>query len=225
MNSKRQLAFKMTEHFFKYGTKEIEHLKGKDQRLAEVIDKIGMIKRPVIPDLFQALMHAIIGQQISTKAHTTIWERMKTAFPVITPESVSKASDRELQQIGISFRKIEYMQDIARQIEKKEFDLQALYAMDDKTICTELSQLRGIGVWTAEMLMIFSMQRSNVLSYGDLAILRGLRMLYHHRAIRKKNFVKYWRRYTPYASVASLYLWAVAGGAIPDMKDYATKKM
>lgn len=219
------IAFKMTEQYFQYGTREIEHLKSKDKKLAEVIDKIGMIKRPVIPDLFQALMHAIIGQQISTKAHTTIWKRMQTTFPVITPESVSNASDKKLQQTGISFRKIEYMQDIARQIEKKEFDLQALYTMDDKTICTELSRLRGIGVWTAEMLMIFSMQRSNVLSYGDLAILRGLRMLYHHRAISKKNFMKYWRRYTPYASVASLYLWAVAGGAIPDMKDYATKKM
>ena len=206
----------MTEHYFKYGTREIEHLRSKDKKLAEVIDKIGMIKRPVIPDLFQALMHAIIGQQISTRAHTTIWNRMKTTFPVITPEAVSNAAAKELQQIGLSFRKVEYMQDIAREIEKEKFNLQALYAMDDKAICTELSQLRGIGIWTAEMLMIFSMQRSNVLSYGDLAILRGLRILYHHRAISKKNFMKYWRRYTPYASVASLYLWAIAGGAVPD---------
>ncbi len=214
----------MAEHYFKYGIKEIEYLKSKDKKLAEIIDKIGMIKRPVIPDLFQALMHAIIGQQISTRAHTTIWERMKTTFPVFTPKAISNAATKEFQQIGLSCRKIEYMQDIARQIEEGRFDLQALYAMDDKTICTELCRFRGIGLWTAEMLMIFSMQRPNVLSYGDLAILRGLRMLYHHRTISKKNFMKYWRRYTPYASVASLYLWAVAGGAIPGMKDYAPKK-
>jgi DNA-3-methyladenine glycosylase II len=81
-----------------------------------------------------------------------------------------------------------------------------------------------VGVWTAEMLMIFSMQRRNILSYGDLAIQRGLRMIYHHRQIDREKFNKYWKRYTPYASVASLYIWAVAGGAIPEMKDYAPQK-
>ena len=96
--------------------------------------------------------------------------------------------------------------------------------MSDEQVCTKLSEQNGIGVWTAEMLMIFSMQRSNVLSYGDLAILRGLRMVYHHRKIDKTIFNKYWKRYSPYASVASLYLWAVAGGAIDEMKDYAPKK-
>jgi DNA-3-methyladenine glycosylase II len=74
------------------------------------------------------------------------------------------------------------------------------------------------------MLMIFSMQRSDVLSYGDLAIHRGLRMVYRHRTIDKATFYKYWKRYTPYASVASLYLWAVAGGATEEMKDYSPKK-
>ena len=96
--------------------------------------------------------------------------------------------------------------------------------MSDEEVCAKLSELNGIGVWTAEMLMIFSMQRPNVLSYGDLAIHRGLRMVYQHRKIDKEKFNKYWKRYTPYASVASLYLWAVAGGAIDGMKDFAAKK-
>lgn len=74
------------------------------------------------------------------------------------------------------------------------------------------------------MLMLFSMQRPNILSYDDLAIQRGLRMVYHHRRIDRKLFEKYRRRYTPYGSVASLYLWAVAGGAIEGMKDYAPNK-
>ena len=96
--------------------------------------------------------------------------------------------------------------------------------MTDNEVCAELSKLNGVGLWTAEMIMIFSMQRPNILSYGDLAILRGMRMLYHHREITKPKFKKYWKRYSPYASCASLYLWAVAGGAIPEMKDYASKK-
>jgi len=96
--------------------------------------------------------------------------------------------------------------------------------MPDKEVCAKLSALDGVGVWTAEMLMIFSMQRPNVLSYGDLAIHRGLRMVYRHRKIDKAKFNRYWKRYTPYASVASLYLWAVAGGAIDGMKYDAPEK-
>ena len=95
--------------------------------------------------------------------------------------------------------------------------------MSDAEVCERLASLRGIGVWSAEMLMLFSMQRPDILSFGDLAIHRGLRMIYHHRKIDRRLFKKYRRRFTPYGSVASLYLWAVAGGAIEGMKDYAPK--
>ena len=88
----------------------------------------------------------------------------------------------------------------------------------------ELSALKGIGVWTAEMILLFCMQRPDVFSYDDLAIQRGLRMVYHHRKIDRKLFEKYRRRFSPYCSVASLYLWAAAGGAVPGLKDYAPKK-
>jgi DNA-3-methyladenine glycosylase II len=82
--------------------------------------------------------------------------------------------------------------------------------MSDDELCARLIQLKGIGIWTAEMLMIFSLQRPNILSWNDLAILRGLCRLYHHRKITPKLFAKYKKRYSPYASVASLYLWAIA---------------
>ena len=96
--------------------------------------------------------------------------------------------------------------------------------MPDEGVIRQLTSLNGVGVWTAEMIMIFCMQRPDIVSYGDLAIHRGMRMLYHHRNINKKLFAKYARRYSPYGTVASLYLWAIAGGAIPDMKDYAPRK-
>ena len=95
--------------------------------------------------------------------------------------------------------------------------------MSDKEVCARLSELEGIGVWSAEMLMLFSMQRPDILSFGDLAIQRGLRMVYHHRQITRVLFEKYRRRFSPCNSVASLYLWAVAGGAIEGMRDYAPK--
>ena len=198
--------------YFQYGKKEIEHLKKVDKKLAAVIDQVGMIKRMIIPDLFTALVHAIVGQQISTKAHQTVWERMKTALTEISPAVVDKSTLEHLQQFGMTFRKASYIKSVARKIMTDEFDLDSLYSMPDEEISKKLSEQDGIGVWTAEMLMIFSMQRPNVLSYGDLAIHRGLRMVYRHRVIDKTTFEKYRKRYTPYASVASLYLWAVAGG-------------
>ncbi len=213
----------MTKHYFKHGQKEIEYLKGKDKKLAEVIDKIGTIKRVVIPGLFPALINSIVGQQISTKAHKTIWERIKTGIGDITPITINNCSPDELQGFGLTFRKVGYMQAAAHKVLNGEFDITALYKMTDGEVCAELSKLKGVGLWTAEMLMIFSMCRPNILSYGDLAILRGLRMIYHHREITKPKFNKYWKRYSPYASTASLYLWAVAGGAIPGMRDYAYK--
>jgi DNA-3-methyladenine glycosylase II len=96
--------------------------------------------------------------------------------------------------------------------------------MPDAEVKVTLSALKGIGVWTAEMLMTFCLGRSDVVSHGDLAIQRGMRMLYHHREIDRKLFDKYVRRYSPYGTVASLYLWAIAGGAIPEMLDYTPRK-
>lgn len=212
------------EQYFPYGEKEVTYLKSRDKRLAEMIDKVGMVKRRVIPDLFAALVHSIVGQQISTKAHETIWRKMVDALGEITPEVVLSLSRETLQAFGITFKKVDYIRAAAQKIASDEFDIHALRTMDDADVCTRLSALDGIGVWSAEMLMLFSMQCPNVLSYGDLAIQRGLRMVYHHRKIDRKLFEKYRRKFSPYCSVASLYLWAVAGGAIEGMKDYAPRE-
>ncbi len=209
---------------FAYGEREINHLKARDAVLGRAIDQIGHIDREVNPDLFESLVNCIVGQQIATKAHQTIWNRMKTELTAITPQTIDALSAEEIQRFGISFRKAGYIKNAAASIRNGEFDLYALYGMEDDAVCKQLSGLKGVGIWTAEMLMTFSMQRPNVMSYGDLAIHRGLRMLYHHGRIDKRLFEKYRRRYAPYASVACLYLWAIAGGAIPGMRDYAPAK-
>ena len=212
------------ENFFQYGETEIAYLKQVDKRMAEVIDRIGKVERRVIPDLFAALVHSIVGQQISTKAHETIWRRMENALGQVTPEAIDRLSVEELQGFGITFKKAAYIRNATQQVLDGTLDIQSLYMMNDNEVCTRLSELDGIGVWSAEMLMLFSMQRPDILSFGDLAIQRGLRMVYHHRKITRELFEKYRRRFSPYNSVASLYLWAVAGGAIEGMKDYAPKK-
>lgn len=212
------------DSFFQYGDTELAWLRSRDKQLAEIIDRIGRVERRVIPDLFAALVHSIVGQQISTKAHETIWGRIEAAFGAITPDKILSLKDEELQSVGISFRKVTYIKRAAQKIHSGEFDIQALQELDDAEVARRLSSLDGIGLWSAEMLMLFSMHRPNILSYDDLAIQRGLRMVYHHRRIDRKLFEKYRRRYTPYGSVASLYLWAVAGGAIEGMRDYAPNK-
>ena len=210
-----------TIEYFPYGETEINYLKGKDKRLAEVIDRLGMVKRRVIPDLFAALVHSIVGQQISTKAHETIWRKMVDTLGEITPENIMSISPDELQAFGITYKKVGYIREAARKILSGEFDIDSLRTMGDEAVCAKLSELDGIGTWTAEMLMLHSLLRPNVLSFGDLGVQRGLRMVYHHRKITKELFRKYQRRYSPYGSVACIYLWAVSAGAIDGMKDYA----
>ena len=199
-------------------------MKSKDRKLSEVIDQIGHIDRRVDTDLFSSVVHHIIGQQISTKAQQTIWQRMNESFGAVSPEIIDAAEVNELQSLGMTFRKAEYIKDFAGKIVQGEFALDAVAHMSDAEAIAALSALKGIGVWTAEMILLFCLQRPNILSYDDLAIHRGMRMVYHHRKIDRKLFEKYRRRLSPYCSVASLYFWAVAGGAIPEMKDYAPKK-
>ena len=209
--------------FFQYGEKEIIYLKQKDKRLAEVIDKIGKIEREVDSDLFSSVVHHIIGQQISTKAQATIWQRMKEILGEVNAVTILSADISKLQSLGMTFRKAEYITDFARKVYEGVFDLETVAQMSDEAAIKELASLKGIGVWTAEMILLFCLQRPDIFSYDDLAIQRGLRMVYHHRKIDRKLFEKYRRRFSPYCSVASLYLWAVAGGAISGMRDYKPK--
>lgn len=209
--------------YFEYGENEITYLRNKDKKLSEVIDQIGMIEREVDTDLFSAVVHHIIGQQISTKAQTTIWQRMKETLGEVNAETILSADISNLQSLGMTFRKAEYITDFARKVHEGVFDLETVAQMSDEAAIKELASLKGIGVWTAEMILLFCLQRPDIFSYGDLAIQRGLRMVYHHRKIDRKLFEKYRRRFSPYCSVASLYLWAVAGGAISGMRDYKPK--
>ena len=209
--------------YFEYSDIEIEYLKSRDPVLKQVIEQIGIIKRAVIPDLFAALVNSIVGQQISTKAHQTIWQRINNSFSPITPANFKSLSAEELQKCGITMKKAHYIKEITGRIISDQLDLERLADLSNEEVIEQLCELPGIGRWTAEMILTFSLQRKDIISYSDLAILRGMRMVYHHRRITPQLFTKYKRRYGPYATIASLYLWAVAAGAIPELKDYAPK--
>lgn len=209
--------------YFAYGEAELSVLRQKDKRLAAVIDRIGHIDRAVDTDLFSSVIHHIVGQQISSKAQATIWQRMQELLGEVNAETVLAAGTSGLQSLGVSFRKAAYITDFAEKVHVGAFDLEAVKSMRDEEAVRTLCALKGIGTWTAEMILLFCLQRPDIFSYDDLAIQRGLRMVYHHRKIDRRLFEKYRRRFAPYGSIASLYLWAAAGGAVPELQDYPSK--
>ncbi len=199
---------------FEYGEREIEYLKSRDERMSRLIEKVGFPRYEVIPDLFAALAYNIMGQQISMKAVETVWRRMNDKFGEITPEKLLSVPLEELQGVGMSMRKASYIRDAAEKIKSGELDAEALKSMSDEVVCERLSRLRGIGRWTAEMLMIFSMRRPDILSFDDLGIRRAITRLYGLEKLDREDFEKYRRLFSPYGTVASFYLWA-----LNDMKE------
>lgn len=195
---------------FRYGRTEIDHLKKRDKQLGAAIDEIGMIEREVTPDLFTALVASVASQQISAKAAETVWRRMEERLGTITPSSIAGATPEEIQQCGISMRKAGYIKGIGDAVTNGNLDLEGIRELSDDDVITRLSALNGVGIWTAEMLLIFSMERPDVVSWGDLAIRRGMMHLYGKSTIDRVAFERYRTRYSPYGSVASLYLWEIS---------------
>ncbi len=195
---------------FMYGEAEINYLKSKDKKLSVAIDRIGKIEREVTPDLFTALVSSIVSQQISNKAAATVWGRFCSLVGEITPKSIVEADINDIQKCGMSVRKASYIKNIGDKVYGGELNIDEFHNLSDDEIIKKLSALHGIGIWTAEMLLIFSMQRPNVVSWGDLAIRRGMCNLYHHKELTKTQFERYKKRYSPYGTVASLYLWALS---------------
>ncbi|GAB6154939.1 DNA-3-methyladenine glycosylase [Desulfosporosinus burensis] len=195
--------------FFKYGHQEIEYLKRRDKKLGAAIDKIGIIQREITPDPFTALVSSVVSQQISKKAAETVWNRLYALLETITPESITQADLLEIKGCGMSERKAGYIKGIAHAA-LSEVNFNQLHTLSDNEIIKKLSSLHGVGVWTAEMLLIFSLSRPDVVSYKDLAICRGMMNLYGLKELPKEKFERYRKRYSPYGSIASLYLWELS---------------
>lgn len=198
-------------HFFEYGQPEMEYLKRRDKKLGSVINDMGIIRRRVKPDLFSALIESVVSQQISTKAAQTVSERMNSLLNnAISAQNIANAGLEAIQSCGMSQRKAGYILGIAEAALTGAIDFNTLHTYRDEEIIKKLTALNGVGVWTAEMLLIFSLCRPNVVSYGDLAIRRGMMNLYGLKELPKEKFARYKKRYSPYGSVASLYLWALS---------------
>src|SRR5690554_1192834 len=141
---------------FEYSNEQLNDLKTKDERLKAVIEKIGRIKRESYPDLFSALIKTISGQQISTKAAATVWQRMKDNLGDVTPENYSKYTIEEIQKCSLSFRKAEYIKKAAESF-VNGIDINSLLLLPNEEFIKEMIKLPGVGRWTAEMLLLFTL--------------------------------------------------------------------
>jgi DNA-3-methyladenine glycosylase II len=198
-----------TKHF-DYGQEEIDYLKSVDPTLGSAMTRMGKAQRVIIPDLFTALVYAIVGQLISVKAAHTIWERMQERIGEISPNNMAAFTADDIQQCGMTMKKAVTIQNISQTISQGELNLQKLYDLPDEAVIQKLIMLKGIGKWTAEMVLLNSMERRDVVSWGDIAIRRGMMKLYGLPAITKEQFEQYRLRYSPLGSIASIYLWAIS---------------
>lgn len=189
----------------------IRQLKLKDETLARVIELVPVPMRRQTPDLFEAIIASIISQQISTKAAETIKQRLSDKSGGITPESLLSLEIIDIQSCGMSFRKAGYIAGVSREVAEGGLDLDELSHMSDERLTKELIKLPGIGPWTAEMLLIFSLGREDVLSLTDLGIVRGIERIYGQDFVTPKNLQALKERFSPYGTAAGLYFWLVAG--------------
>jgi DNA-3-methyladenine glycosylase II len=161
-------------------------------------------------DPFKALVHAIVAQQLSTKAAATIEARFAGLYGgVPTPEKVAATSDDQLRAVGLSGQKTGYIRDLCRRISDGSLPLDALDSMPDEEVVQALTQVKGIGRWTAEMFLMFRLHRPDVLPVGDLGIVKAVQRAYRLRKVptpeRLTRIGEAWR---PYRSIACWYLWA-----------------
>jgi len=190
-----------------------------DPTMAALIERVGKIdiatrmkrrkeERPEDP--YGALLRAIVGQQLSTKAARTIYLRVVDLFggTTPTPEQLLEAEEEDLRACGLSGRKTEYVRDLATHVVSGELELDRLDRLSDEEVIEEIVAVRGLGQWTAEMFLLFHLQRPDILSGGDLGIRKAIQIEYGLDEMPPpKRVIEIGEPWRPYRSLASLYLW------------------
>ena len=189
--------------------KAINHLKKCDPVLRGIIERVGPFRMAYGEPQFASLAEAIVYQQLNGKAAETIFKRFAAlAGEPLTPEGILRLSDEQLRRVGLSKQKSAYLKDLAQKTASGVLDFAKLPALPDEEVIEHLTQVKGIGVWTAHMFLIFSLRRLNVLPTGDYGVQVALKRHYRKRKLPKpKDMEKIARAWEPYRSVACWYMW------------------
>jgi 3-methyladenine DNA glycosylase/8-oxoguanine DNA glycosylase len=191
------------------------HLRAVDPRLAKLMDAVGpfVMRQDQTATIFAALAQAIVYQQLSGKAAATIFARVRALFPRagdgLTPQQILRASDEKLRGAGLSRSKLLSLRDLAQRTKSGELPgWDEVQALPDDQIIERLTVVRGIGRWTAEMLLMFRLGRPDVLPADDYGVRKGFALTFKKRALpTPEQLLKYGQRWAPYRTVASWYLW------------------
>jgi DNA-3-methyladenine glycosylase II len=190
--------------------KAVAHLKSADPVLCALIERVGPSRFRYRPATFDALVHAIVNQQLSSKAAATIYGRLQDALAPkeVEPRGILRLSEDGLRTLGISKQKSAYLIDLAEKTRKKEVDFEALPKLPDAEVLEKLTAIKGIGEWTVHMFLMFALRRPDVLPVGDLGIQNAIQKAYGLEARPKpKQVAEIGAKWRPYASYASWYLW------------------
>jgi DNA-3-methyladenine glycosylase II len=189
--------------------KAINYLKQSDPVLAAIIERVGAYRMEFGPPEFHSLAEAIVYQQLNGKAAVTIFKRFAgLAGDPVTPEGILKLTDAQLRSVGLSKQKSSYLKDMAQRAARGELDFSRLPAMSDEDVIKHLTQVKGVGVWTAQMFLMFTLRRPNVLPTGDYGIQAAMKKYYKKRKMpNPEQMEKIAKPWEPYRSVACWYLW------------------
>jgi DNA-3-methyladenine glycosylase II len=191
----------------------LTHLRNSDPILAAIIDRVGPCSIQYHEPTFQALVRSIVYQQLSGKAASTIYSRVVQSVGEVTPERVAAKSPEELRAVGLSNQKAKYVLDLAEKTRNGVVRFQDLPNLDDAAVIEHLTQVKGVGVWTVHMFLIFALRRPDVLPTGDLGIRNAAHKAYRLRQSPKpERLEKLARKWRPYSSIASWYLWRSLDG-------------
>lgn len=190
-------------------SKIIDHFKKHDPVMHKLIKMLGLIELTPSDTYFHNLCKSITSQQLSTKSAAAIFQRLTALFPngLLTPEGVLKIKDEKFRELGYSRTKIVYIKDLGQKVSKGEIDLENLVKHKDEEIIEELTKVRGIGVWTVEMFLIFSLAREDIFSHGDLGLKNAIKKLYNLENPTREDIEKIISKWSPYKSYASRLLW------------------
>lgn len=191
-------------------TKIKRHFQLTDPILFSILDKVDSIAVQAASDMFADLIETIVNQQLSEKAGATIFTRFKKLFPKgnITATGVLRLPDKTIRNVGPSWSKVTYIKNIALAVKTKKLDLKKLHELTDEEVIKELTQIKGIGRWTAEMFLMFSLGRADIFSYGDLGLRRAIQKLYKFKKEPTiKQMEKITSRWKPYRTYAARILW------------------
>lgn len=189
-----------------------KHLRSVDPKLGEIIEKYQLKPQRRLPRThFEALVEAIVSQQLSVKASDTIFSRFVGLFPngkFPKPEEVYKLPLTKFRSVGISGQKAGYIKDLAGKVSKGEVKLQSLHRLDNEAVIDELTKIKGIGRWTAEMFLMFTLRRPDIFSFGDLGLRNAIQKLYKMKsAPTEKQLERITKKWSPYRTTAARYLW------------------